>query len=139
MDIRENPTSRNTQQLVCTMLFGIGLYAAVSSPGMYASSEEELNPSSAQPSIEVLALSRGRGVPESTFKTFQDIVAVANTALESGSVVSVRQETIGLEGETRLCIVFRDNQALVAVGNQIRRLATNIDLLQVNDNRCSDN
>ncbi len=131
--------SRNTQQLVCTMLFGIGLYAAVSSPGVYASSEEELNPSSAQPSIEVLALSRGRGVPESTFKTFQDIVAVANTALKSGSVVSVRQETIGLEGETRLCIVFRDNQALVAVGNQIRRLATNIDLLQVNDNRCSDN
>ncbi len=139
MDIRENPMSRNTQQLVCTMLFGIGLYAAVSSLGVYASSEEELNPSSAQPSIEVLALSRGRGVPESTFKTFQDIVAVANTALESGSVVSVRQETIGLEGETRLCIVFRDNQALVAVGNQIRRLATNIDLLQVNDNRCSDN
>ncbi len=139
MDIRENPMSRNTQQLVCTMLFGIGLYAAVSSPGVYASSEEELNPSSAQPSIEVLALSRGRGVPESTFKTFQDIVAVANTALESGSVVSVRQETIGLEGETRLCIVFRDNQALVAVGNQIRRLATNIDLLQVNDNRCSGN
>ena len=98
-----------------------------------------MNPSSAQPSIEVLALSRGRGVPESTFKTFQDIVAVANTALKSGSVVSVRQETIGLEGETRLCIVFRDNQALVAVGNQIRRLATNIDLLQVNDNRCSGN
>ena len=131
--------SRNTQQLVCTMLFGIGLYVAVSSPGVYASAEEELNPSSSQPSIEVLALSRGRGVPESTFKTFQDIVAVANTALESGSVVSVRQETIGLEGETRLCIVFRDNQALLAVGNQIRRLAANIDLLQVNDNRCSGN
>lgn len=139
MDIREKPMSRSTQQLVCTMLLGFGLYVAVSSPGVYAGSEAELNPSLAQPSIEVLALSRGRGVPDSTFKTFQDIVAVANTALESGSVVSVRQETIGLEGETRLCIVFRDNQALVAVGNQIRRLATNIDLLQVNDNRCSGN
>ncbi len=131
--------SRHTQQLVCTMLLGIGLYVAVSSPGVYANSEEELNPSSAQPSIEVLALSRGRGVPEPTFKTFQDIVAVANSALESGSVVSIRQETIGLEGETRLCIVFRDTQALVTLGNQIRRLATNIDLLQVNDNRCSGN
>lgn len=131
--------SRDTQQLVCTMLFGIGLYAAVSSLGVNASSEEELNPSSDQPSIEILALSRGRGVPETTFIAFQEIMAVANTALESGSAVSVRQETIGLEGETRLCIVFRDNQAFAAIGNQIRKLATNIDLLQVNDNRCSGN
>jgi len=139
MDVRKNPICRNTQKFVCTMLFGIGLYLAVSSPGVHASSEEELHPSSDQPSIEILALSRGRGVPETTFKIFQDIVAIANTALESGSVVSVRQETIGLEGETRLCIVFRDNPALVAVANQIRRLATNIDLLQVNENRCSGN
>ena len=131
--------SRNTQQLVCTMLFGIGLCAAISSSGVNASAEEELNPPLDHPSIEILALSRGRGVPEPTFKTFQDIVAVANSALKSGSVVSIRQETIGLEGETRLCIVFRDTQALVTLGNQIRRLATNIDLLQVNDNRCSGN
>ena len=139
MDIRENSMSRNTQQVVRTMLFSIGLYAALSSLGAFASSEEELNPSLDQPSIEILALSRGRGVPETTFKVFQEIMAVANTALECGSALSVKQETIGLEGETRLCIVFRDNQAFAKIGNQIRRLATNIDLLQVNDNRCSAN
>ena len=139
MDIRDNPMSRNTQQFVCTMLFGIGLYAAAASSSVYANSEKELNPSQEHPSIEILTLSRGRGVPETTFIAFQEILALANTALESGTATSIRQEKIGLEGETRLCIVFRDNQALASIDNQIRRLATNIDLLQVKHNHCSAN
>lgn len=129
--------NRNTQQLVCIMFFGIGLNAGASLANVYTSSEEKLNLPAEQRSIEILALSRGRGVPENSFIAFQEIKAVANTALESGAAVSVRQETIGLEGETRLCIVFRDNQALATIGNHIRKLATNIELLQVNDNRCS--
>ena len=129
--------SRNTQPLACTMLFGLGLYAALLSLGVYANPEEELNSTLAHPSIEILTLSRGRGVPETTFKVFQEIMAVANTALESGTAVSVKQEKIGLEGETRLCIVFRDKQAFTAIGNQIRSLATNTELLQVKHNHCS--
>jgi len=131
--------SRKKPQFVYTMLFGIGFYAALSSLGVNASSEEELNPSSNLPSIEILILSRGRGVPETTFIAFQEIVAVANEALKSGTVVSVRQESIGLEGETRLCIVFQNTQTSAALANQIRELAAHIDLLQVNDNRCSGN
>lgn len=139
MDIRENPMSRHTQQLICTMLFAIALFATVSSADVFASPEKKLNPYSNQPSIEILALSRGRGVPETTFIAFQEIITLANTALESGSAVSVTQETIGLEGESRLCILFRDEQALTKIGNEIRTLATNIDLLQINDNHCSGN
>ena len=93
----------------------------------------------AQPSMEILALSRGRGVPEATSKALQVIAATAESALESGSVVSVTRETIGLEGEMRLCILFRDQSALATVGDEIRELAADIDLLQirVKDNNCS--
>jgi len=93
----------------------------------------------AQPSMEILALSRGRGVPEATSRTLQVISTTAEAALESGSVVSVTRETIGLEGEIRLCIVFRDQSALATLGDEIRELAADIDLLQirVKDNNCS--
>ena len=93
----------------------------------------------ARPSIEILALSRGRGVPEATDDALQVIAAAAESALKSGSVVSVKRETIGLEGETRLCIVFRDQSALTTLGDEIRKLAADVDLLQirVNDNNCS--
>ena len=93
----------------------------------------------ARPSMEILALSRGRGVPEATSRTLQVIAATAESALESGSVVSVTRETIGLEGETRLCIVFRDQSALTTLGDEIRKLAADVDLLQirVKDNDCS--
>lgn len=137
--IRENTLSCDTKQLVCRILFSLGLCVALKSPIVNANSEEKLNPSSDQPSIEILAMSRGRGVPETTLIVFQEIMAVANTALESGSATSVKQESIGLEGEIRLCITFRDDQAIAALDSQIRRLAKNIDLLQINNNRCSGN
>jgi hypothetical protein len=139
MDIRENPMSRHAQQFICTTLFAFSLFATVSSPEVFASAEQQLKQYSNQPSMEILALSRGRGVPETTFIAFQEIITVANTALESGSVISVTQKTIGLEGESKLCVLFRDEQALTQIGDEIRSLATNIDLLQINDNRCSGN
>ena len=139
MDIRENKMGRRLTQLVYKVWFGIALNAALLSPVVNASPEIQLNQSQQQPSIEVLALSRGQGVPESSASAFQEIMALANSALECGQAVSVKKETIGLEGETRLCIVFKDDQAFADLGKQIRALAMNIDLLQVNDNRCSGN
>lgn len=89
------------------------------------------------PTIEVLALSRGRGVPEAARETLEDISTIVDSAIESGVVVSVTRETIGLEGETRLCIVFRDRSALASLGGEMRELAQDVDLLQVNENNCS--
>lgn len=126
--------SRVVQQIVYTLLFGIELYTAVSSLEVNANSGTQLQPSSDQHSIEILALSRGHGVPEKAAKAMQDIIDLAKAARESGKAISVKQETIGLEGETRLCIVFQNDQALVEIGCKIRKLATNIELMQVNDN-----
>lgn len=123
---------------VGAFLFGLGLFAAAAvEPN--AASEKQPAHSAANPSLEVLALSRGSGVPENTFATFQSILALAEAALESGLATSVSQQIIGLEGETRLCIVLRDADALDEVGGRIRTLAKNVELLQVNVNRCPAN
>ena len=123
---------------VGAVLFGLGLFgAAVVAPG--AASERQVAQPEAKPSLEVLALSRGRGVPDRTFETLQSILTLAEAALESGLAISVSQQVIGLEGETRLCILLRDADALDEIGGRIRALAKNVELLQVNVNRCPEN
>ena len=123
---------------VGAVLFGLGLFgAAVVKPD--TASEKHLAQSTENPSLEVLALSRGRGVPDKTFATLQSILALAEDALESGLAISLNQQIIGLEGETRLCIVLRDDDALDEIGGRINALAKNVELLQVNENRCPEN
>lgn len=90
-----------------------------------------------QPSVVVLALSRGRGVPQDTRDALAAIEDLANVARDSGDIVSVTREVIGLEGETRLCIVFRDESALVAVRKEIRELAAGVELLTVREENCA--
>jgi len=94
---------------------------------------------SVAPSIEVLALSRGRGVPPAAQDALQAIATAAEAARDTGSVESISREIIGLEGETRLCIVFRDQSALAAFSDEIRDLAAGVDLLQIqiDDSTCS--
>ena len=91
------------------------------------------------PAIEILALSRGRGVPKATSEIFQVITNRASAALAAGSVTSVTQATIGLEGETRLCIVFRDHLSFTSLSNEIRNIAKDVDLLQINETDCPKN
>lgn len=124
-------------RLACSILGVCGLMAT----GACTNSAGESDQPVVRPSIEILAMSRGRGVPETTRNTLQAIAAAADSALESGSVLSVNQVTIGLEGETRLCIVFRDQSALAALDEEIRKLAVGVDLLQVRveDNNCPEN
>lgn len=120
---------------LASLSFGVcGLMASPASAIAAADPDQPV----ARPSMEIIAMSRGRGVPEATSATLQDIAAIADSALESGSVLSVNQEIIGLEGDTRLCIVFRDQSALAALDEEIRKLAAGIDLLQVRveDNNC---
>lgn len=120
------------------VIFGLGLFgAAAVAPD--AASKTQLANAPANPSLEVLALSRGRGVPDKTFETFQSITALAEAAVDSGQVISLSRQVIGLEGETRLCIVLRDDEALNELGDRIRALAKNVELLQVNENNCPQN
>lgn len=91
------------------------------------------------PGIEVLALSRGRGVPEPTRRAFDAILTLARQARADGRVIALGRRTIGLEGETRLCLEFTDTQARDRLLGEIERIAAGIDLLAVNLKDCSRN
>ena len=91
-----------------------------------------------RPGIEVLALSRGRGVPEATREALQMMKARLDEALVRGSVVAIEESVVGLEGETRMCVLFRDQEALETIGAELRKTADSIDLLQVRINACSN-
>ena len=110
--------------------------ALIGSPAC-AAPEQPVQIPSDRPGIEVLALSRGRGVPEATQAAFQLIAARVKAARESGQVIAIEQFAIGLEGETQLCVVFRDEAARDALGLELEKLGSGVDLLQLRQNGCS--
>ena len=102
-----------------------------------AATAQDSDRDAARPGIEVLALSRGAGVPEATRRVFETIVARVEAARAEEGVVQIKQSIFGLEGETRLCVVFRDEEALDTLGPELRNLAAGIELLQFRQNGCA--
>lgn len=86
---------------------------------------------------EVTVLSRGRGVPEATWAAYQQIMARVDAAQARGDVVDATQTLIGLEGERRLCLTFRDPAAQQRFGATLQPMAAEFDLLRVTDSGCS--
>ena len=125
--------NRSSSCLAYTLLISFALPSAVTASMDAASSD---NHSSTPPTIEVLVLSRGNGVPEATREVFQRIVELANSAIAAGIVDSVKQEVIGLEGETRLCIQLYNEAGLLALDKQVSALAADTELLQLSNNSC---
>ena len=81
-------------------------------------------------------LSRGSGVPAATRTVFRSMLEQLEQLRADGQVVSVTNDRIGLEGESRLCIVFSGRAALDAVTRQFEALAEGVDLLQVKQSSC---
>jgi hypothetical protein len=48
-----------------------------------------------------------------------------------GSVIASEESVIGLEGETRLCVVFKDQAAARATQTELTKIGAAIDLLQI--------
>ena len=90
----------------------------------------------ASPTIAVYALSRGKGVPEPTKAALSEIRAVLGQAEADGRVATMKTKRLGLEGETRTCVEFRDRDAAAAVTAQVRALAHGVDLLNVVEEPC---
>lgn len=86
--------------------------------------------------IAVYVLSRGQGVPEKTQRVFQEIRSLLASERSRGLVVRLNEERIGLEGETRLCAVFRDGDAAAAAFSRLQALANTTELLRVVHESC---
>lgn len=87
-------------------------------------------------SIEILALSRGRGVPTETRAALESMKSVVARLQREGSVIASEESVIGLEGETRLCVVFKDQAAARAAQSELTKIGEAIDLLEIRDAEC---
>jgi hypothetical protein len=81
-------------------------------------------------------LSRGKGVPATARKALGEIETLVRDAGEEPGIRVFRQ-TIGLEGETRLCVEFDDEALGKRLFARSRELAAGIDLMNLVVESCS--
>jgi len=89
--------------------------------------------------ITIDALSRGKGVPAETREAFKQIRALLERRRATAAVAALQYQRIGIEGESRLCVDFRnaiDAQAALA---EIRKISADVDLLNVVEAPCPSN
>lgn len=89
--------------------------------------------------ITIDALSRGKGVPAETRDAFKQIRALLERQQATAAVVAVRYQRIGIEGESRLCVEFRNASDGQAALTEIRKIAAGADLLNVVETPCPSN
>lgn len=89
-------------------------------------------------SLAVYTLSRGKGVPDEARATLKEIRALLDGARKDGRVTDMASTRIGIEGEARLCVEFRDAAAADALGAEVRAAARDVELLNVVEERCPD-
>lgn len=86
--------------------------------------------------IAITMLSRGKGVPAETRDAYKQIRAMLEEKQATAAVSAMHSKRIGLEGETRLCVEFDDAEQAQAALAQIRKLAKDVDLLNVVETSC---
>ncbi len=87
-------------------------------------------------SITIDALSRGKGVPAETREAFKQIRALLERQQATTAVAAMRYQRIGIEGESRLCVEFRNATDAQAALAEIRKIAAGADLLNVVEAHC---
>lgn len=89
--------------------------------------------------VTINALSRGKGVPTETRDAFKQIRALLERQQATSAVVAVRYQRIGIEGESRLCVEFRNASDAQSALAEIRKIAAGADLLDVVEAPCPSN
>jgi len=87
--------------------------------------------------VTIYALSKGAGVPAAARSALNDARTLLERLEREHRVRRITASRIGLEGETRLCAEFADQQAARETLEQLRHLAHDVDLLTVTDEPCA--
>ena len=75
-------------------------------------------------------------MPEAARAALESMKSVVARLQREGSVIASEESVIGLEGETRLCVVFEDQAAARVTQSEFTKIAAAIDLLQIRDVVC---
>jgi hypothetical protein len=84
----------------------------------------------------VYALSRGKGVPDATRAAFVQIRELFGALRREGRITRLHETRLGLEGETRLCVEFKDPRAAADALGRVRKIAAGVELLNVVEEAC---
>lgn len=84
----------------------------------------------------VYALSRGKGVPEEAREAMKAVAAIVEADRERGIAVRSERTRLGLEGETRLCIEYDDEDAAAAALRSISEAVEGVDLMNLEVESC---
>lgn len=87
-------------------------------------------------SFSVYALSRGKGVPEEARNVLDHARQVLKMGQDRGKVKRLVDRRIGLEGETRLCAEFSDEQAADQFFNELHHFSRGVDLVNIKKETC---
>jgi hypothetical protein len=87
-------------------------------------------------SFALYALSRGKGVPDAARAALADVEKALEDLQARGADITITEERIGLEGETRLCATFADASLAEETLERIRRLASGVDLVNLTEEPC---
>jgi hypothetical protein len=88
-------------------------------------------------SFALYALSRGKGVPEGARAALARAESMLEELQASGADITVSEERIGLEGETRLCATFADESLAEEALERLRRLVSGVDLVNLAEEPCA--
>jgi hypothetical protein len=91
---------------------------------------------SAPSSFSVYALSRGKGVPAKARQVLDHARQVLKQGQEKGEVKRLIDRRIGLEGETRLCAEFAEEQVANKFFEQILSRSLGVDLVNLKKEMC---
>ncbi|MEX2490761.1 MAG: hypothetical protein WD425_03255 [Nitrospirales bacterium] len=91
---------------------------------------------SAPSSFSVYALSRGKGVPAKARQVLDYARQVLKQGQEKGEVKRLVERRIGLEGETRLCAEFVEEQVADRFFEQILSRSLGMDLVNIKKEMC---
>lgn len=105
---------------------------------------EKLPPSTPAPAqsaggaeVAVYALSRGKGVPDQTRQALGAARDLFAKMKAEGRVLDIVETRIGLEGERRICARFKNAADAAAAMQELRALATNVELFNVVSEPCA--
>jgi hypothetical protein len=87
-------------------------------------------------SFALYALSRGKGVPEGARAALARAESMLEELQAGGADITVTEERIGLEGETRLCATFADGSLAEETLERVRRLISGVDLVNLAEEPC---
>ena len=88
-------------------------------------------------SFSLYVLSRGKGIPDDTWRVLEKMRAMFASLHAEKQVVRVHETRIGLEGERRLCAEFINEAAAQAAWCRAKAIVARVDLVNIEIEPCA--